>query len=285
MTQPLVINIKLICPICSKKGEIPIEEGIINKSERGITAVNVDEKLICNHSFVAYVDKNYTVRDSFACDFKIQLPQFKVQETSDINVPIEFDVDIIKYNLIPSLLANIIKGILHGKEVAIINEFDYLNENYANFFYYLFDESFKYEISFITREIYKNDKKKYKEYLILKGSEIIQDKDKLIDIKKLKIEYAIVHKFFSELDAHSGLIILKSELMKLYKLSQDLIEFNDNLKDNENFTSKKAIDFINYKYPISISFPYLNLLMDIIKNYFKVELKTPPTSADVMGFF
>ena len=272
------------CPVCSKKGKIKIDELIIEQSPSGIMTVNIAQKSVCNHSFIAYIDRNLSIRDCFACDFTITLPEIQIDSFSESTKDVDFDIDIIKFNLIPSLLTNVLKGIIHGKQIVILDEIDYMNQKFIEFFNYIFHENFHNDIIFLKSPDYKKDKKEYKKHLVLKGSEVVSNINKIIDSKKIKVENSIVQTFFSELDSVSGLIILKNEIMKLYRLSQDLIEYYNSLEKNEAFTSKRAIDYLNKKYNSKISFPYLTLLEEIISNYFKINLKKAPGLADMVDF-
>jgi len=284
MSKPITDMIKVSCPICSKKGKINIDNNLIMQNTRGITAINIIEKTICEHSFIAYIDKNLVMRDAFACDFRVELPKIVIMGSLEKDDLIDFDMDIVKYNLLPTLLTNIFRGVIFQKRIAILNEFDYLNKHFTSFFHHVLDETFNHDITFIEGKEYKKNKKSFKDYLVLKGNEIIDDNRKTGDPKTIKIINMIIQKFFNEFDSKNALIILKNEIMKLYKLSQDLIELNNDLKEDEDFTSKRAIDFINDQYSSKISFTYLSLLEDIIKNYFNIVLKKPPTSADIIDF-
>jgi len=278
----LLVNIR--CPVCSKKGKIKINEILLQQSPGGITIVNVAQKSICSHSFIAYIDRNLAVRDCFAFDFTIELPKIEIEEISESIEDVDFDIDIIKFNLIPTLLTNVLKGIIHGKKILIVNDIDYMNQKFIDFFNYIFDENFTNSILFISNSEYKKNKKEYKKHLILQGSEIVHNVDKIIDSKKAKVENSIVQSFFSEFDSVSGLIILKNEIVKLYKLSQDLIDYHNSLEVNSDFTSKRALDYLNKKYNSKFSFPYLILLQEIITNYFKINLKKAPGLADMVDF-
>ncbi|MFX1383593.1 MAG: hypothetical protein ACFFBP_14215 [Promethearchaeota archaeon] len=282
MTIPLTVSIQINCPICSKMGIIKVEENIVDQSESGITAINVMPKLVCDHSFVAYIDKNLVVRDCFVCDFKVDLPQFQIDMPMGPSEP-NFDIDIIKFNLLPSLMANILTGVYFNRKVAVINDLDFLNESFLKFFKYVLQDSFKYDLNFILSPEYNRNKKQYKNHLVLKGNEVVYDKKNMIENKKAKIQNTIIQRFFSEYDSQSGLIIFKNEITKLFKLSQELIELDKNLKKNEDFTSKKAIMHINKKYNTNVTYPYVSLLMDIIKHYFMVELKKASDSGDLLG--
>ena len=79
-----MVEIKINCPACSKTGKLEVEENIIKKSLRGITAINVGEFLICPHSFIVYIDMNFTVRDCFFSDFKIELPEIRFHKIYEI---------------------------------------------------------------------------------------------------------------------------------------------------------------------------------------------------------
>lgn len=69
MVDDSELVIKIRCPVCNKRGDLKIKENVIAKSERGIT-VNVANYLICQHSFLVYIDKDLKVKDSFICDFE-----------------------------------------------------------------------------------------------------------------------------------------------------------------------------------------------------------------------
>ena len=92
--KDIMVKVEIRCPACSKVGKVEIEENIISQSVRGITAVNVAEFLVCEHSFVAYIDKNLAVRDCFVADFQIELPQIEQQEIERVDVPDSEVIDI-----------------------------------------------------------------------------------------------------------------------------------------------------------------------------------------------
>ena len=283
LSSDLKVSIKISCPLCSKRGEIRIEENIVDHSDRGITAVNVAENLICPHSFVAYIDRNLVVRDSFTCDFTVPLPEMEIISDPSLK-SIEFDIEIIKYNLLPNLLSNIIKGMLSSQKIVIINNLDNLNDQYYRFLNYILDGIFKLDLSFLHEAEFKNNKKQYKSSVVLKGVNVITDKKKKLISKKWKIINSIVQRFYVEFDSQTAIILIKSDLTKLFKLSEDLITLNSSLDENEDLTSKLALDYLNDKYKTKIHFGYLTLLMNIVDEYFQIKLKKPPSSADLLGY-
>lgn len=91
-------SIKIQCPSCFKKRFIEIEENLVKTSQHGITAFNVGEDHICDHSFVAYIDRNLMVRDCFIVDFTIELPKFGLKGPSEeIRIP---DQEVINFYLL-----------------------------------------------------------------------------------------------------------------------------------------------------------------------------------------
>ena len=53
-----MVKIEIRCPKCSKRNKIEVSEEEVKNTTRGLYAVNVSEGIICEHSFVAYLDKN-----------------------------------------------------------------------------------------------------------------------------------------------------------------------------------------------------------------------------------
>ena len=73
-------KVHIICPECNKTGIIDVQENIMEEREKGIAAINVVENLVCKHSFVVYVDKNFIIRDAILIDFTIELPQINLNQ-------------------------------------------------------------------------------------------------------------------------------------------------------------------------------------------------------------
>lgn len=285
MTSELLVKVEIRCPACLKRGKIWVEKSYILESPRGITAVNVAQDLVCEHSFVAYIDKYFEVRDCFICDFKVQIPEIGLKEVKEEE---EFDknldLDIIKLNIVPSLMINIISSIIFKKNIVLLSDQEFLNVHFKKFFRYIIADTFNTELVIIKRADYKNDKKKYKDYIVFEGTKIIQDKTKFINHRKLKIESAIAQKFYSEIDPYTSLIIIKNEIQRVYKLAEQIIEFNNSLEENQDFTTKKIFDHLFSLYQVKMPSDYLQFIIEIAETYFNAELKRPSATADFFGF-
>ncbi len=98
-------KLEVRCPSCSSRGYIEISETAVEKAARGVYAVNISEGIACEHSFVAYIDKNLSVRDTFIADFQLELPEISsplVKEPVTSPQLELIDVNLIKLNLIAS---------------------------------------------------------------------------------------------------------------------------------------------------------------------------------------
>lgn len=282
-----MVGIEIHCPICSKKGVVEAEENLIRNSERGVSAINVAENLICSHSFVAYIDKNLSVRDSFITDFKIETPDVELEhklieaEIPSLDV---IDVYLITININALWLTFILHGVFYRKKLLILNSVESLHSHLNNFFKFIFQNSFELDISLETRANYNKDKKKYIDYIVIDGNEVIKDKNNFMNPKKINMERTIVQMFLGERDTKSSLILIRNEIQKVFTLSQEIITLNDNLKENEELTSKKIIDYFKEVKDTKIQPQYLDFLFEIINNCFEVKLAMSSKTSDFLGF-
>jgi len=285
MPEDLKVPVLLTCPSCGAKGQINFDKKLITNSDRGITAINIVENLICIHSFVAYIDNNYTLRDSFICDFKVELPQVHFEQTVKHEMNVDFDVEIVKINLKPTLMVHILKGLFYNKQVALIIDYDFIFKGIINFFSYIFENTFNSRIISVDRQEYRKLKKNYKDYLVLDGVNILHDKDKIITDRKLKIESLLAQKFYSEDDAKTCLLIIKNEVEKAFFLSKSIKEFIESLglQKNDKIDTISIKNMLKEKYSVTIDTEYLNFLIIIVKKYFKTDV--PIVYKNLMGFF
>ena len=285
MSEDLEIPVFLSCPSCGAGRHIKLDKNIITNSVRGITAVNIAENLICMHSFVVYLDNNCMVRDSFICDFKVQIPQIHFEQTVTHKMNVDFDVEIIKINLIPTLMVHILKGLFYGKQIALIIDHDFIFKGILNFFNYILENTFKSTFISVTRQEYKKSKKNYKDYLVLDGVNILRDNDKIITDRKLKIESLLAQKFYSEYDPLTSLLLIKSEVEKAYFLSKTIKEFIESLglQKNDKIDTISIKNLLKEKYSVNIDTDYLNFLISIVQKYFNTDV--PIVYKNLMGFF
>ncbi|GAG76529.1 unnamed protein product [marine sediment metagenome] len=94
-------------------------------------------------------------------------------------------------NIPELLMASVFKAIFLGKGVIFVSDDQFLADNIIYFFKYAMQNLFENDIIAISKIDYKNNQKNYENYIIFEKREVIQDKDKSIDPKKLEIEKSI----------------------------------------------------------------------------------------------
>lgn len=119
--------------------------------------------------------------------------------------------------------------------------------------------------------------------MIFEGHNILNNVGKKIDPKKLKVEKQLIKTFLSETDLSYSYIILKNEIHKAYKLSKSIVDYKK-AQDLENFNLKTVVDFISDEYGIKLHKTYLHFIIDIIRDYYGVEVAGVADVADFLGF-
>jgi hypothetical protein len=267
-------KIEIICPSCSKKGTIDLALDLLEKSARGIVAINLGEKQICPHSFVAYIDRNLQVRDCFITDFQIELPEMETEKLHDGEVPDSdvIDVDLIKMDITALNLTYMLHCALVNEKLLLLIDEKFLHDHLMNLFKFIFKDSYDIDISIQESEIYKEDKKKYKGFLVLSKNEIISDKTKVIKPKKIKIERVIVKNFLGEAEPRLSLLFLKNEILKSFKISEEIMGLIESYDGEDKLGKKKLMDMLMKKTNIKITFDYLNFILDILDTHFNFDL-------------
>ena len=275
-------KIEVRCPSCAGIGFIEISEDEVEKAKRGVFAVNVSEGFICEHSFVAYIDKNFTVRDTFMADFQLELPDIipkKIIEPKDSAQLDSINVSLIKLNLSASLIAYIIRAILQKRKIVLIFDQLFMFDEIRRFFDYITRNSFETELVVISEDQY--NKESYNDYIVFNSKDVIKDDDGIIDVKKIGIERSLVQKFLEEYEPRPSLIYLQNGLQKAYELSETIVDIVKGLKKKEKVYSKKIIEDLSRIHDVKIQLAYLDFLFEIVENYFKVKV---PKSSNVSNF-
>jgi len=269
-----MVKIKVRCPSCNNTGNIEIDNDVIKNDKRGVIAVNVRKDQICSHSIVVYIDRNLAIRDSFLLDFELETPQIDIvapKENKEFKID-DLKIDIIKLNFIPLTFSYILRGVFFKKKIIVINENQFINDLVLKFFNVIFQNTFDINISFILESDYKIDKKKYYDTLIVEGNRVINDKEKICDLKKLKIEREIINRFFLESNLMLSVLILKNEIQKAFSLTISIVKFIKCLDKSEKINLIKIVDKLEKDYAVKITKIYFNFLIEIVKYYFKIEL-------------
>lgn len=270
-----MVQLEIRCPICSLKGKIEINEDATKDASRGLLAVNIVPGMVCEHQFVAYLDKNLKVRDALTADFHIELaatpePKKEIESKPSIDI---IDMDLIKINLTPQIITYVISAVFTKKKIVLISEETHLFNHFQNFFKYITKDSFGIDLTFITLEDYMNRKAEFQEAIVLGRNEILRDSDGVLNSRKLKTEKGFVDAFFKERDLKVSMIVLKNEIQKAFNLCTGLKELFGEYKAGDTINLKEIRSRLEDIHNIKISQSYLDFLTTITQSYFNLLLE------------
>jgi hypothetical protein len=135
-------KIEVRCPSCTGRGFIEVSEDEVEKSKRGVFAVK---------------DKNFIVRDTFITDFQLELPEIIPKKSIEPKTSTQLDsinVSLIKLNLSASLIAYIIRAMLHKRKIVLIFDQQFMFDDVRSFFDYITRTSFETEFVVISEDQY-----------------------------------------------------------------------------------------------------------------------------------
>ena len=302
-------DVRISCPSCAKTGEIEVSEDSMLSTSRGLLSINISKDVICPHSFVAYIDKNFCIRSYFLADFYVELPKIaplgRIEEER-INID-DVDLDLIVLNLPGILMTYILRSIFSKKKVVIISDETFLYNHILKFYRYITADTFNFEILLMSKNEYQENKKNYKDFIVLESIEILRNK-KFIEPKKLKVEKQIVQNFLENFRITSSIIVLKNEIQKAFLLSKSIVDYINNNNEIKNINNEKKgkesileslidgvinrekniskliLDHLIKTYKTKIQNTYLNFLLDIVKNYFEKDIHKIATTTSISVF-
>ena len=270
-------KILIQCPSCKNKGHIDVSEEQLKNIKRGLLAINIPQGNVCEHTFITYLDKNLVIRDYFIADYQFQvvLPEIEaLEEKKDVIIPEQYltNLNLVKLNVSANLMTYLLKSIFLKKKILIISDDSFLNHIILNFFEYLTQNTFDIDISFLSDDQYKQESKKYKDYMVFDGTKIIRNVDKSINPKKLTIEKQIVQKFIADIDLNLSLLYLKNDIQKVYFLAKSMVDIINNQYKNEKINILKINKNLEETNNTKINNLYLEFLVEIVRNYFGINV-------------
>ncbi len=268
------MSVRLRCPYCSKQGKIEISEESHKNMIRGVLTVNVAKGTICEHSFIAYVDKNYQVRDYFTPDFQLELSEESQKEEIKKIIPYKekLNVDLIKLNFPPALLAYSLRLIFFKKNLILVLKESFLKDHFRAFYEFITQHSFEFNFTFLDTNEYKERFSEFKECMVIKDNELLVNNGAMENQNKVDVENDMIRPFFDENDPNVSLIFLENEMQKVYEFAKKLRELIEQTENKDNLTTKKMGKFLKVETHEKISERYLDLILDIVEHYFETKI-------------
>ena len=139
--------------------------------------------------------------------------------------------------------------------------------------------TFDLNILVMNKEGYSKNKKQYKEYMVFEGNNILRNYKKFINPKKLDVEKQIVNQFITETELGYSYIALRNEIHKAYELAKSIVDFvGEQKKTDEILNVFNVLSHLEKLYNVKIKIHYSNFLIDIVKNYFGLEIPSASES-------
>ncbi len=262
-------EVLVICPKCKKQARIPIPQNIFKEVNKTLATVRIEKNVTCEHEFIIYIDRNFVSRGEMASDYIISpvISTERIELKKDLMS--EFDITIIKVNLYPLALCYTLRGLLFGSQVLIIieDENEFLRQHYNAFISYIFSNSFDISQKFAVETVknYESNKKKYKEYLIIKNVDILQDKKKFIKSHDLGVERGMANIFYENTSPLESVLLLNNEVQKVALLTNSLLKLFNNGNQLKNLNMSMIIDYLEKTHETKVNIKYCEFLLQIIK--------------------
>jgi hypothetical protein len=270
-------TISIACPICSSKGKIEISEEMVQSKSTGLLTINIRKDYTCEHAYVAYIDKNFAVRDYFNLDYNIELPKVQVKEKEEsdpfFDVIRNYDLDLIKLNITANILSFMLKSIFMKKSIVFLKDGYVYNDFIVPFFQIVNYEAFSPDISLLSEEELKKSKNQYKNHIVVTNSGIIRNPFKFINIKNIKVEKQIFNTFFIQSEILAGLQVINHHVKKSYDLATFIKDYVQDHKDAKHIYAKELTDYLEQTHSSIVSTHYLDYLIEIVNNYFEIPVK------------
>ena len=270
-----MISLDIRCPRCSRKRLLTINKEEVKVKTSGLVSIKIDKNFTCEHSYVAYIDQHYIIRDYFDFDYSLELPEMISEKEKEIyksELAVSFDFDLIKLNISPNILTIIFKAII-SRIPCVWRDKDILYDYIIPFFKTINEEAFEFELEHISEEIYNNSKSEFKKSIVVNSTTVIKNPYKFMDIKKLKIEKKIINAFLVELNTHTGLKIIKKHAKIAFDLAGIVCDYVKNHVKEKHIYSKNILDYLEGTHKITVSPQYLDFLIEIVNHYFEIPVK------------
>jgi len=273
-------EVLLRCPLCGRKGKIQVSKKLIESSRRGICAIEVGKNQICSDSFVAYIDKNFSVRDYFIPDITLEdievtekkIPSKEVKPVKEKKEISDEDFSIVRNILQRRNFTYIIHVLFLNKPIHVIYEVQDLHDKIIQAFGEILENTFNMQMTAGNLEDYTSNKKKFKDIIILdiSSEKILEDYRMNISRKVLNFETEIISKAFKQIDPTTFLIVLKNEIQKIFAIANNLKKLlQEELgKYKKKLYKREVLNELYRRDKIKITSKYLDFILEINKSHF-----------------
>ena len=153
-------------------------------------------------------------------------------------------------------------------------------DDVSDFFLFVFQESFGYDITIKSKKEYKKDKEKYGEHTIITKKKFLRSSRKVY-LDKLKYERKLIMEFYREKDSISSVITLRDGIRKIYILAEEIYKFSkkreafqSDISERRSYLTRKGvIRCLEKIFNVKIKRDYFYFLVGIDRLYFETDIK------------
>jgi hypothetical protein len=270
------------CPICKKSGHIKVPVDIVKANRTGLSTVTVDRR-ICDHTFLVYVDRNFNMRECEKIDY-IQSPAIIAQVDKPREVIFcDEEITSIKSSFYPLMLTYTLRSFLNNQNTAIVleNEKDGLIPLYEKFLNYIFKDTFSIAFQIVPYDTYVTSKIRSKSNVVIQNVDILKDKYNILRDADFRVERGFIQKLYDGDFKKETIKNLKLEIENAFILAKAVKEL---IEEKKRLNLNKIIKYLKKEYSIDVNVRYTEFLIDIVKNYFKTEVKDLYKNIEFMKF-
>jgi len=275
-------RIQIICPQCGAAGFVHVSKSLIQNSTRGVSTINIPKNQVCEHNFIAYVDKNFAVRDYFVADVSLEDLAVATEggnsqaSSSKKKIAItESDYHQIRGIIGRKLFTYILHAIFLNSPLHLIYEKTEFFDQIVGVFEAITANAFEISLSIGTFRDYMTNKTDYNGVIVLDvASEmVLEDEIGILKMKKYITESEMIDKSFKQSNPTTSFIVMKNEIQKLYSLANivKLMLQEKSGNEGDKWSKKEIANQLEKRNNIKIPMKQLLFIFDIIEFNFNIR--------------
>lgn len=244
--------IRVICPLCNKETKVDIPVFIVNDARDGMVKIQIPQGVCCeSHSFMAFVDKKFTVRGYQNADIEFTIgikektaAQKKAEGLKDYSI-----TDMVN-TIGPDICAMMLRGILASCPIFLLDTFDLYNrvEKTVKLLQDISSEELIIASEKITKDDMKDKKMKRLDDLIVVPLYRAIMRSPFGDNLNTRFESSLLREATQLPDRTSQIVFLRKELVKIKRIIEEFIKLVNSMdklyeEDIPTYTKNK----FNYK--------------------------------------
>lgn len=258
--------VKVICPACRVEKQIEIPVFVVTESQDGMVKIQVPQGAVCKeHSFMAFVDKKFTVRGYQNADIEFSLgekqaPQKAAAKDAGLK---DFTIPDIIQALGPDLVATIMRAILVSVPVLMVDTFD-LYEKVDKTIAFLRDmesDDLLVTCEKRTREELREKRGSSNNALVVVPLYNVITKSPFVDQINTRFESDLLRETLKVPDRPAQIIFLRKELVKITRIIDEFVKL---LKTVDKIYEEDIPAFTREKFNYKLDVKNIDVIKEVV---------------------